>query len=288
MVEGGVYVDDSGNPGVESGSDFLSSTRKSWTAVIVPSSIEQQVTVAMEMFLKGIFDDFGAVELHFTDIYSGRGSWRNVPVGKRIEIFELMQMLLDYFQLPVIHQTASEESYADAERFWAKVRKAEGVWWDIKEVSHLGFLMLCHQLARYLRELHQDGPQNFKLPMPLFVDEGLAKAGVDVELPNWGDVIEGPKVQFRESHKTPGIQIADFAAFAISRTQWVMAKQELGSPVKEADLKMLQTTSNMNILNLPKLVMNVENISKKAYEFGLMKDRKNKGLSPRPKSPKRK
>lgn len=286
MVRGGIYIDDSGNPGVESGSDFLSSTRKSWTAVIVPSSMEQEITDVIGVFLKGIHDDYGAKELHFTEIYSGRGIWKDVPLAKRIEIFDLMQLVLDKMALPIIHQTASEETFADLPEYWSKLRKNKDAWWNIKDVSHVGFLMLCSQLAKHLRQLHADGPQDFNLPMPLFVDEGLARAGANVDLPNWEDVIKGPIAQFCKSHEVPGIQLADFAAFAISRTQWVMVKQRLGVPVKEGDLKILETTSNLNVLNLPRMVMDKNNISKEAYEFGLMRDRQAKGLSNRPKKTK--
>ena len=110
MGAGAVYVDDSGNPGQETGSDFLPSSRKSWTGVIVPSAVAADVMTAMDMFLTGVRGDFGAEELHFTDVFSGKGPWRGVPVGQRIEIFDLMSGLMSSFALPVIHVTTSAET----------------------------------------------------------------------------------------------------------------------------------------------------------------------------------
>ena len=84
--------------------------------------------------------------------------------------------------------------------------------WDIHNVDHFGLLLLCSNLFKYIGDLHKKGPRDFDLPMPLIVDEGIAKAGENIELPNWGDRIAGPKAEFRSSKDTPGIQIADFAA----------------------------------------------------------------------------
>jgi hypothetical protein len=74
------------------GSDFLSPSRKSWTAVIVPSSVADDVANALNIFVGGVKGEFGASELHFIDIYSGRGKWKDVAVGKRIEIFGLTKV----------------------------------------------------------------------------------------------------------------------------------------------------------------------------------------------------
>jgi hypothetical protein len=284
---GSIYIDDSGNPGADSGSDFLSPTRKSWTAVIVPSPIAHDVTTVMDVFLAGVKNDFGASELHFTDIYSGRGVWENVPVAKRIEIFDLMKHLLSRFALPIVHQTVSEETLNDHPGIREKLVRPAGWWWDPANTSHFGFLVLCFNLCAYLRQMNQDTPAEFSLPMPLFVDEGLAAAGTTIGLPGWGDVIEGQRAHFCDSANSPGIQIADFAAFAIARTQWIMVQQRVGRAIKKGDLEFLKTTSDLNLVNLPKVAVSPENISKEAYEFLLSRDRRKKGLPPRPKVPRK-
>ena len=124
--------------------------------------------------------------------------------------------------------------------------------------------------------------------MPLIVDEGIAKAGVSIDLPNWGSVIAGQKALFSTSKDTPGIQIADFAAFAISRTQWIMAQQRKEASVKRGDLEFLKMTSGLNILNLPMLPFWPNNISKGAYESVLGEGRRMKGLPGRPTASRRK
>jgi len=277
---GAIYVDDSGTPGSKSGSDFLSSSRKSWTAVIVPDSVAVQVSTGMDIFLTGVREEFGADELHFMEIYGGRGIWKQVPLEKRIAIFDSMQMIVERFQFPIVHQTVSDWTLKDHP---TTMVKKLGEWWNPQDISHFGFLYLCSQVAKHLREHQLDFPDEFPLPMPLYVDEGLAKAGTDIKLPNWSDAIEGPVAHFRTSKDMPGIQIADFAAFTISRTQWIMAQQKLGETPSRGDLLFLQITGGFNVLNLPKTTLARDNISKEAYEFVLSRDRQNKGLTPRPK-----
>lgn len=282
MIQGSINIDDAGNPGTESGSEFLSETRKSWTAVIIPSSVARDVSTAMDIFLTGVSGEFKAAELHFTDIYGGRGVWRDVKVAKRIEVFEIMTNLMESFALPVIHQTASAETLNDLPQVFSRLQRAPGAWWDIKNIAHFGFLLLCFNVSKHLRELHAESPKDFELPLPAYVDEGLAKAGACIDLPNWGDVIEGQKVVFCRSRENLGIQIADFAAFAISRTQWIVVQQKLGEPVSESDMLFLKTTARLNILNLPMFSFSANNLSREAYEFFLSKDRLEKGLPARP------
>lgn len=57
MATGAIYVDDSGNPGAESGSAFLPDTRKSWTAVVVPPEVAADVDHALQIFLDGVRAD---------------------------------------------------------------------------------------------------------------------------------------------------------------------------------------------------------------------------------------
>ena len=185
MTSGCIYIDDAGNPGTESGSEYLSSSRKSWTAVIVPTSIANAVQMSMELFLKGVKTEFDASELHFTDIYSGRGVWKEVSIDKRIELFDLMKNILESFSLPIVHQTVSEETFHDNKKIFANWVKSPTSRWDIHDVSHLGFLMLCSNLSRHIHNFQKKGSKDFNLPLHLIVDEGIAKAGTSLDLPSW-------------------------------------------------------------------------------------------------------
>jgi hypothetical protein len=236
----------------------------------------------MDTFLAGVRSDFGAGELHFTDIFSGKGAWKGVSVNRRIEIFDLMSTLMNAFGLPIIHVTTSNETLLDHPEILSELKLKKGAWWSLADIEHFGFLRLCSKVAQYLREFHQDAPHDFDFPMPLYVDEGLMKAGNEVILPNWGDVICGPKALFCDSVAVSGIQLADFAAFSLNRTQWITAKHKTGQPVTDAEREFLTTTSRLNVLNMAFFAAPEQDYGKDMLEAILSADRSEKGLNPQP------
>jgi hypothetical protein len=244
--------------------------------------IANDVQTAMGVFLAGVRNDFGAEELHFTEIYSGEGTWKSVAVDKRAEIIDLMAKLMDGFGLPIVHQTVSEFTLLDHPQLrWPPEEQRVGDW-NLDDLSHFGLMMLCSQTSEYIRTMKEDSPQDFELPFPLYVDEGIMPAGGERKLPNWSDVIEGPRACFRRSSDVPGIQLADFAAFAITRSQWIAVKRKPEPVLGRADELILRAAAGLNILNLPMRWTTPADLGRESYEQSLSADRVAKGLSPRP------
>lgn len=283
ILTGAIYFDDSGNPGTKSGSDFLPSSRKAWTAVIVPSTIAAEIHEGMEIFLDGMRGEFGVDELHFTEIFRGKGHWKTVPENERAKIFYMMSQLMGRFGLPVVQQSASEFTRADHPVTSRPFRTGE---WNTADLSHFGLLMLCSQVSKSARVMRARSPRDFDLPFPLFADEGILPAGRDRALPNWADVIEGPKVRFRNSADVLGLQLADFAAFVINRTQWIAATREAGRPISPHEQLILNASASLNVLNLTPQRIPVEEFGREGYEGHLSADRASKGLHARPLSSK--
>lgn len=138
-----------------------------------------------------VYADFDAL---LSDV-GGGGEWQ-LPSD---EIFELMKGIMESFSLPVVHQTVSEETLNDHHETVSRFKAAPGSWWNIEDIPHFGFLLLCSNVSQHLRRLRVEFPQDFKLPLRTYVDEGIANAGTSIALPNWGDVIESQKVLFCNS-----------------------------------------------------------------------------------------
>jgi len=68
----GVFIDDTGSPGLQNTPNNLHPSRKSWVAVVVP---KEQIAEVWDQF-PGALSEFtqitGATEFHFTDIYTGQ------------------------------------------------------------------------------------------------------------------------------------------------------------------------------------------------------------------------
>jgi hypothetical protein len=235
----------------------------------------------MEVFLNGIRKDYGAKELHFTEIFSGKGVWRKAKIEERIEMFRLMASYLRNTGLPIVHVTTSQETLNDHPSLVEGMDLAPKQFWDMS-IPKFGFLRCCMEVSDYFREMREDGHPDFKNPLPLFADEGLAVAGADIPLPNWGDVVEGPSVRFDKSQDVAGIQIADFTAFTISRTQWIIAKRRLGTPLSRSDEEFLSYGKGLNIVNLPMVSVEKTQLSKEHLEEMLQQDRISKGLPRKP------
>jgi hypothetical protein len=281
IIRRGIYIDDAGTPGVESKSEFLPEDRRSFCAVIVPEAVVNDLSIALDIFYRGIQQDFGVRELHFTDIYSGRGPWKGVDVVRRKEIFDLMLMIMEKFCLPVIYQTSSE-SFETSQISAYKTK--DGVWWNFSNTAHQALLWLCFVTSCEIREYRDepDSSPDFQHPFEATIDEGLMKAGSEVELPNWGDIFLNKKLRFASSDACPGIQLADFAAFCIARAQWLAGRQDPGSLLNSADRHILEISGKLNLWNLPTVNINPENFSRDAYEWTLKRYRKEIGLSHKP------
>lgn len=278
MTSGAIYIDDAGTPGVIPPSEFLPEDRKSFCAVIVPTTVAEPVNTAMSILINGVEQDFGTKELHCTDIYSGRGHWRGVAVAKRIEIFNFLESILSGFDLPVLFQTWSSASVKDHSDLLSNLKIKQGSWWDINDISHFSLLLLCFNVAEEFNALQQHSKADFPSPLNCYIDEGLVKANTEIELPNWGNVFENQKLNFVKSEDCPGIQLADFAAFCIARSQWILAKQASGEAISDADQHILKIASKINWVNAKRILVDPQNFSREGYEFVLMRDRQEKKL----------
>ncbi|MDA7825947.1 DUF3800 domain-containing protein [Porticoccaceae bacterium] len=275
-MRGSINIDDAGTPGVQSKSQFLDESRKSWAAVIIPETISDEVFFGINILQKGIKLDFGAEEFHATDIYGGRGKWKNVDVAKRIEIFELMAMIFEKFSLPIIYVTTQKSTLKEL----GNPKSKKGVWWDLENIEHVGLLRVCMKVHEYFLEFQKNDKDSFPSAFDAYVDEGLKKAKTKIILPmNYHDSFHNNAITFDKSSNNYGIQLADFAAFVISRTQWIYANQEPYESLKESDLLFLKLIGRLNILNMRFIKAKEEHISRELYDFLQKRHRKEIGLA---------
>jgi hypothetical protein len=265
-MTGSINIDDAATPGADSGTWALPESRYSWAGVIIPDDIAQNVHKTLEIFTTGIASDYGAHELHFTDIYSRRGPYSNVTPEQRIEIFELMFTLFESFDLPVLYQTCSKEMLTE----WSIPNTKKGIWWDQQDIKKMGLLFLCFRINKFM----QEHSKYFPSAIPAFIDEGLASEGNVIKLPNWPNSFKHQKLNFVKSHNRLEIQLADFAAFCIARSQWLQAKP---SPNK-GDIFFIKNATRINAINLNYSVVDEDKVGRSLYEWKIMSDRKEKGF----------
>jgi len=270
VMSAGIYTDDAGTPGAESPSAFLHSDRKSWAAVIVPDDAASNVGVGIEVFVEGIRRDYSANELHFTDIYGGRGSFQNTSIEQRFELMDLMATIFEQFQLPILFQTSSPAFLLEIRSKFTLDQRIGFL--NMSRHDHFALFFLLFRVRRFMLE-HE---QHFRRPLPVIIDEGLVKAGSSLKLPWWADVFEESQIMFRRSHECPFLQLADFAAFAVGRSQWLLGKGKL----KPRDIKFMEIISaeRLCVIDMPTVAVIPDHHTSADYDKYLRDDRRAKGL----------
>lgn len=215
----GVFIDDTGSPGLIT--PGLHAKRKSWAAVLVPPA--QMVEVMDQLpssllFLKklGIDDP----EFHFTDIWARHGDYSKLDLQARLGIFRFMAYIFATYRFPVIVQTFNPDNATDIQN-QADWPRDFG---PLKFSNHedLALIFLIMRVRRYLKTLG-DG----NATACVVVDEGRLKDGTAIAHPDLAPVFCAGAILFASSRKVHAIQLADFAAFALNRSQLLRVKKKL-------------------------------------------------------------
>jgi hypothetical protein len=274
-MSAGVYIDDSGTPGTKAPSRVLHLNRKTWAAVVVPAASVEHVDYALGLFLTGLNQDYGAKELHFAEIYGGRGDFETVSLADRYRLIELTVQLFVSLDLPIFTQTLSPEYASELRRRGLPAEGSVG-FLKLSNHEHLALLLLLMQVRGFI----QENVKHFPKPIGVFVDEGIAKAGATMHIKKWSDIFEDGAIQYVRSHETKYIQLADFAAFVIARSQWLAAQGNL----KERDTAFLNLVAPLGkcLMNVPMQEFELSEIGPEAYERMIVEDRRSKGLPDHP------
>jgi hypothetical protein len=226
----GVFIDDTGSPGLRDTPGHLHPSRKSWVAVLVP---REQIGEVWEQFPRALQEFHrmtGASEFHFSDIYMRRRAFKDTPLHIRLAVFGFMAQIFGTYGFPVFVQTLDPNSLKNL-RLRGKFPDRIGVF-DLRQHQDLAlFLLLLRAKGHLKKHFHADSRTTH-----VFIDEGYKKNGVAIAIPTLADVFMNGLICFARSDTILPLQLADFAAFCLNRTQLLLGKQKLS----ELDEKLLQ------------------------------------------------
>lgn len=241
----GVFIDDTGSPGLRDTPIDLHPQRKSWVAVVVPRSEIAEVWQQFPRAMAELKVLTGASEFHFTDIYNGRRAFEGIPLQKRLGVFGFMAHIFSVYKFPVFVQTLDPQSLQD-------VRKRESLPerlgpFNFKKHEDLALFFL---LLRVKWHLEQNYGEHEKLAR-VFVDEGFKNNGAAIVIEPLQRVFADGLICFARSSSILPLQLADFAAFCLNRTQLLLGRPRL-SELDESLLRIIQPIA-WNYQNIPKL-----------------------------------
>ena len=247
----GVFIDDTGSPGLKS--PGLNEQRKTWVAVLVPpreiAEVMDQLPLALTLLNELGLED---PEFHFTDIWAGKGEYKKLELNKRLGIFRFMAEIFAIYGIQVLVQTFDPVNAADI-RGRADWPKSFG---PLKFSDHED-LALIFALLRI--HMHLKAIEGGNATACVVVDEGRFASGRAIIIPGLAPTFCAGSILFASSRLVHPIQLADFAAFALNRTQLLLAKDNLS----ELDKTFLKIVSPLNkhFINIDSIrVKNLQNL----------------------------
>lgn len=239
-TEHGVFIDDTGSPGLKSNSSKLNPARKSWVTVIIPPFQIAEVLSELPRAIEGLGELTGAAEFHFTDIYQGRKQFEGVDLPRRLSIFKFMAYIFEQYKFPILVQTFDPVNLNDLKDRGMNFDKLKG--FDLSKPNDAALLFLLINVKRYLES------RNERAIARVFVDEGFKKNGVAIHLPTFSSVFADGLVCFGNSASIMPLQMADFAAFVMNRQQILLAREVI-SDLDKSFLEIIQSV-NLNFQNI--------------------------------------
>lgn len=248
----GIFIDDTGSPGITDAPPNFQPERKTWVAVVVPPSQIAEVMQEMPQALDELRQSVGADEFHFTEIYSGKKQFKNVDLQVRLGLFEFMAYIFSAYRFPVIVQTFDPETLAD-------VRSRSGGQlpdsippFDFTKCEDLALFFLLIRLKWYMKET--ETYPNTKARV--FIDEGYKNNGIAIRIPTFDDAFADGQICFAKSSSIYPIQLADFAAFSLNRVQ-LLGRREHRSPLDTRLLEILSPVA-FNYVNIEQKIIPVD------------------------------
>jgi hypothetical protein len=269
----GIFIDDTGSPGIPDAPPNFHLERKTWVAVIVSPSQIVEVMQQMPQAIDQLRQSVGADEFHFTEIYSGKKQFKNIALRVRLGLFEFMAYIFSYYRFPVIVQTFDPETLADVRSRSGNRLPDSLPPFDFTKCEDLALFFLLLRLKWYMKET--ETYPNTKARV--FIDEGFKNNGIAIRIPTFDDVFADGQICFVKSSSIYPIQLADFAAFSLNRVQLIGGQNQRSS----LDKRLLEILSSLtsNYVNIEKKIVPVD---QEGPLFTLADTRPNGPYTPKP------
>jgi hypothetical protein len=241
----GVFVDDTGSPGLKDTPANLHPERKSWVAVVVPRSDIAEVWQQFPRAIEELKAQTGGAEFHFTDIYSGTRSFKGVPLQKRLAVFAFMAYIFGQYKFPVFVQTLDPISLRDI-RARGSFPERLGPF-DFTRQEDLALFFVLLRVKRHLEQTYAEPNRRARV----FVDEGFQPNGAAIVIEPLQHIFADGLICFGRSQTILPLQLADFAAFCLNHTQLLIGRPQLRE-LDESFLRIIEPIA-WNYQDIPRM-----------------------------------
>lgn len=227
-----VLIDDSGSRGQVLNIPNRPDESYSWVGVVVPPTMGRYVFDKMDRLLDELRTKYGynVDELHFVDIYAGNCAWKNVDFDERMNIFRMFSNIVVKDNFYLFNRTL----YKNNEMF----ELARKIFPDFagKDMNDPNICALSLLLVRIKMFLEGMGWKN----SIVLVDEDIQKPGSFMVEKSLSPFIKNGEIHFCCSKDVAPLQIADFAAYSLHRSQVILGRMENNKLKSNTDKKFLK------------------------------------------------
>jgi len=268
-----IVIDDSGSPGSKIESQFLTNIRKTWVAVLIND--EQIKTVKHDLYyINDLLNKKNIDELHLTDLINGNNNYKIFNQETKLNILKAICMFYKEYQFPFFVQTTNPETLTE-NGLVIKIKKLQYGTLDIANHEHQGLVLLFLRIIQYLKD-------NNKLDedIDFIIDEDSKnKPGKVLKVPILLETNKTWIPRFESSKNEKLLQIADFVAYSVNRSQTTIVKgvNSLTSFDKEVFLLISDALKNSGVSGVQNVKSNINNFDKDYYDYEQIKYRQNDG-----------
>jgi len=209
----------------------------------------------MDELCKNLNLRFGTDEFHFTDMYNHKNKFSNIKIEETLEILETFAELFQIFDLKIFVSTMN--SYEKTRNYQSLLNGVEFLTslFNLPNNEKSKALLMTYIKAKvYVKDDSID---------EIICDEGLRNAGIIEKTPN-----ESLKMKFESSKSNRILQLADYAAWFVTRAKNIMDKVSNKKMINDIDRRVLEIYASLenNYVNLKKNKINLDDLSQFSYD----------------------
>ena len=248
----GVFIDDTGSPGMQSSETGPHPGRTSWVGVVIPPSQMPEVLEQLSAAVKELKMLIGASEFHCKDIFQGTGQFKGLDLQLRLNILSFLADTFNLYRFPIFVQTFDPVSLANIQQREPGLRDLKVGAFGFSKPNDTALFFLLFHIHRYLAE-HRQSKDHLAA---VFVDEGFVNANRALENPIWREAFVDGLICFVSSATVLPLQLADFAAYALNRQQILLGREKLSR--LEQTLMEVLTKASFNFQNIPTVSVRID------------------------------
>lgn len=215
-----LFMDDTGFS-KDKNSQILNNEKATMVGLLVKDTDLQNVINDIIKQISVLDEKYGISEFHFTDMYMRKNGFEAIEGQDSLAFIKAFKEIIKKYDIKIVSQTVTEKMIKDNPQLIAGL---DAVLSSLKfktkgQYKNQGYAYLLNIInaKKYLEN------QKKYSTLPIVVcDEGLKKDGEEVKLS--GLYFYDVNLHFESSSEDPFLQLADFSAWALSRTKQTIDK----------------------------------------------------------------